>query len=327
MIIDIRCRLTTRSASDYVRNRLGAQALSATLRSGTEEAFFRELEQARVTAAASPSGVNSGMTLGKRIIPPRSASNDEQASIQKRYPGRFIGVAGIDVANTVHNGLEELERCVCLLGLRVASIEPGRAPMHAANPSDSRIYPFYSLAQDLDIPVVIQTSGLWGGKNIDYGHPRWIDQVAEDFPDLNIICGHGCFPFVREMITVVRRRENVFTSPDMYIYNLGRDEWLRTVNSGAIADQFLFGSAYPFMGPLRRSVDRFMFLPWRPAVLDRILYRNALRAFKLDRDPIFAAACQQSDNYTWSRLLMIRISALAFRGISKMKAVRGARRD
>ena len=54
-----------------------------------------------------------------------------------------------------------------------------------------------------------------------------------------------------------------------------------------MADQFLFGSAYPFY-PIKEYVDEFFSkFAWKKEVLDRILYKNALKALKLENDPVF----------------------------------------
>ena len=50
--------------------------------------------------------------------------------------------------------------------------------------------------------------------------------------------------------------------------------------NGFMANQFLFGSSYPFR-PIRQSIDDFLQLGFDEAVLDKLLYGNAARLFKL----------------------------------------------
>jgi hypothetical protein len=265
------------------------------------------LDHAGVNVAVSPLGNNQGMRLGFRDLPARVSSNIEQIKFQSQYPQRFVGVAGIDVGNVAHDSLAELERCA-RGGLRVCTIEPGRAPLYVDHPADQRLYPFYSLAQELDVSLMLQTSGLLGGKNIDYAHPRWIDKIAEDFPSLRIICAHGCYPYVREMIAVTVRRKNVYASPDMYMFWPGRDDWIHAVNQGAFAGKFLFGSAYPLCGSLREFVNRFMRLQWKPQLLDRIMYRNAIQALGLTEHPVFGPIHSGPDKFSrfWRTRFLVR---------------------
>jgi predicted TIM-barrel fold metal-dependent hydrolase len=289
VIIDLRCRLTVAGAADYYADRVtrahGSNRIPA-LAEGSLDHFFAEIAAAGITTAVSVSGRNPGARLGKHDLPARTTSNDQLADVQQRYPGRFIGIAGIDASNTFHDALTEIERCVTTLRLKAVVIEPGRAPGCLLN--DERLYPIYEKCQSLDVPIIPQTSGALGGRLVDYANPKYIEQVADDFPRLNIICGHGCYPFVREAIVMAARRDNVWLSPDAYVFHLGRDDWLQAVNSNLMgfADRFLFASSYP-LTPVKAFVDNFLKLPWNDEVLGRILYRNALQALRLDRDPLY----------------------------------------
>ena len=294
MIIDMRCRLTTSEGSDYFRiqtKKSGMWERVDAFQEGTEESFFTEVAQAGVTTAVSVSGNNPGMKLGSKELPDRTTSNDYMADVQRRNWGRFIGVAGIDAGAVFHDPIEEIERCA-ELGLRAIFIEPGRSP--GCLLSDPRLYPIYEKCVELDMTVIPQTSGPLGGKNIDYANPKYVEQVAEDFPDLRIICGHGHYPYVREAITMCTRRDNVYLSPDIYLRQLGTEDWLKAINENigayfggfGLADRFVFGSAYPLFD-LTEYIRFFFSLPWKPEVLSRILYKNALRALKLEDDPVF----------------------------------------
>ncbi|MCZ6614694.1 MAG: amidohydrolase family protein [Chloroflexi bacterium] len=294
MIIDMRCRLTTSEGSDYFRiqtKKSGMWERVDAFQEGTEEAFFAEVAQTGVTTAVSVSGNNPGMKLGSKDLPDRTTSNDYMADVQRRNWGRFIGVAGIDAGAVFHDPIKEIERCA-ELGLRAIFIEPGRSP--GCLLSDPRLYPIYEKCLELDLTVIPQTSGPLGGKNIDYANPKYVEQVAEDFPDLRIICGHGHYPYVREAITMCTRRDNVYLSPDIYLRQLGTEDWLKAINENigayfggfGLADRFVFGSAYPLFD-LKEYIRFFFSLPWKPEVLSRLLYKNALRALNLQDDPVF----------------------------------------
>src|SRR5262245_37550714 len=131
MIIDCRCRLTTAGTADYFVDRVtraGKMAGVPALGERTLDAFFAELDAAGVTTAVSVSGCNPGAKLGRFDLPARTTSNDMLADVQRMHPGRFIGVAGIDASNQMHDALAEVRRCVEELGLFAVFIEPGRAP-------------------------------------------------------------------------------------------------------------------------------------------------------------------------------------------------------
>ena len=288
MIIDMRCRLTSTGAADYFSKKIGKQIhqRSHSFNSQNHDSFFSEIESAGITTAISVSGNNPGARIGKTLFPDRTTSNDLLASVQVAYPGKFIGVAGIDVSNSFHDAMDEIERCINVLRLKAVFIEPGRSP--GCLLSDARLYPIYDKCSRLGVPIIPQTSGPFGGKTIDYAHPRHIDQIASDFPNLHIICGHGCYPYVREAIIVAGRNSNVWMSPDLYLFGLGSMDWIQAVNTNHLgfADKFLFASGYPSVN-IKSYVEQFFKIPWNSKILNRILYKNALRALKLESDPEF----------------------------------------
>jgi hypothetical protein len=290
MIIDCRCRLTVGDAAEYFVDRVthaGKLAGVPALTARTHDAFFAELDAAGVTTAVSVSGLNPGAKLGRFDLPARTTSNDLMAEMQRAHPGRFVGVAGIDVSDTMHDAMAELRRCVDELGLYAVFIEPGRAP--GCNLDDPRLYPLYEFCAARRVTLIPQTSGLLGGRLVDYANPKYVERVADDFPDLHVICGHGCYPYVREAILMASRRTNVWLAPDSYVFHLGRDDWIHAVRSNLLgfADRFLFASAYP-LNPLKRMVERYREVSWGDAALPKLFHRNAIAALRLAERPAFA---------------------------------------
>lgn len=289
MIIDVRCRFTGGKSAEYYRKQLlksGRLPLIKSLQEGTEESFFKEIEEAGITSALSASGLNPGAKLGKYTFADRTTSNDELAEIQQKNPVRFIACGGIDVSNTFHQSLDEIRRCYYDLGIRVFGIEPGRAP--GCLPSDSRLDEVYQLLQDLNCTVIIQTSGLKGGQYLDYANPHHIEVIAERFPYLRIICAHGCYPYVREAIVIAMRRDTIWLSPEGYLWHLGHEDWIRAINKDleGFSSKFLFGTAYP-LTPIKAFVDNFMKVPFDAKLLPKLLYKNALQALNFDKNELF----------------------------------------
>jgi predicted TIM-barrel fold metal-dependent hydrolase len=287
-IIDARCRVTIPEAGNFFSERARARGRLGSIKSfseGTIESFFDEIGEAGVTTAISVSGQSPGMKIGGRAMNPRTTTNDLMARLQKEHWGRFIGVAGIDCGNVLHNALDEIERSA-KLGLRIVFIEPGRSP--GCNVDDARLYPIYEKCRELKLVLEPQTSTPWAGRTLDIAHPMRIDRIAEDFPDLVILLGHACYPYYREAMMVAARHENVFISPDMYLLHMGTEDWVKSLNRNlfGLADQFLFGTCFPSI-PIKPFMDEFWTLPIKDEVLPKILYKNALRVFKLEDDPAF----------------------------------------
>ena len=112
--------------------------------------------------------------------------NDLLAKIVQAYPTRFFGLATLSPFDGMR-GVRELERLVReekVQGMRVGALYNGLAA------SDRRYYPLYAKCVELDIPVRIYTSMNYANdRPYDLGHPRHLDQVAIDFPELRIIAG------------------------------------------------------------------------------------------------------------------------------------------
>ena len=100
-------------------------------------------------------------------------------------------------------GVRELERRVREESFQALGVS---ALVDGIPASDRRYYPLYAKAAELDIPVRIYSSMNYAtDRPYDLGHPRHLDQVAIDFPELTIIGGLGGWPWVNEMVALVRR--------------------------------------------------------------------------------------------------------------------------
>lgn len=285
MIIDFRGRPPTQEFLSYfvpdrttwINYRLGAKAPAPSFVKADVELFFSEMEEAGITQTVAL-GRNSPSTGPN--APLGEIPNEHIADLVAKYPDRVIGVAGIDVGNTIHNSLDEIKRAVDVLGLRGIHIEPARSL--EAFPNDRRIYPVYALCEELGVPVVIMT-GPFAGRNIDFSHPSHIQDVAVDFPNLEIVCGHGCYPWVTEIIGVAFKHPNVYVSPDVYMLLPGADPYVAAANT-FLQDQMIFGTAYPAR-PLKQTVDDYRGLRFTDEALQKLLYDNASRLLKL-HDPV-----------------------------------------
>lgn len=246
------------------------------------------MEQAPSTARCSPelllqemdaAGISYGVVPGRRAYEfLGGVPNEDICAILEDYPNRFIGVAGIDPSDK-SQAIDEIDRFVVNGPLRGVGMEPGLLPV-PMYPNDRRIYPIYEKCEAEGIPLLLMAGG-GNGPDASYSHPMVIDQIAADFPNLTIINTHGGYPWVTEILFVAYRRPNLYICPDMYLFNQpGWQDYVTAANF-ALQDRFLFGTAYPFI-PLEAGVEHFKKLPFKPEVLPKVLYQNAVRALKLD---------------------------------------------
>jgi predicted TIM-barrel fold metal-dependent hydrolase len=216
---------------------------------------------------------------------PFGASNDEVAELLRDYPDRFIGLARISGLHGM-SGVRELERRVREQGFRALGVS---ALVDAIPASDRRYYPLYAKAAELDIPVRIYSSMSYAtDRPYDLGHPRHLDQVAMDFPELTIIGGLGGWPWVNEMVAIVRRHPKLYmdTSAHRARY-LGQPgsgwEMLLQFGNTLIQDKVLVGLSAGLVGQSYETLlGEYMALPLKDTVKEKWLYHNAARVFGIE---------------------------------------------
>jgi uncharacterized protein len=200
----------------------------------------------------------------------RSVSNDYVAECMKRFPSRIIGTAGANV-EAGPAALAEVERAITQLGLKGLSLD---AHYIHSNFNDSRFYPLYEKALELDVPVIMTVGPLVG----QAGAPAPIDLVAERYPELKVVCSHAAWPQAAEFLALAYRHENVYVEPSIYWMLPGGDLFVEFANEW-MPDKIIYASAFPFR-PMT-DVEPFSKLPFKKGVLEKVLWENAARLLKL----------------------------------------------
>jgi predicted TIM-barrel fold metal-dependent hydrolase len=223
--------------------------------------LFTEMDEAKIT---------TGVVVGRTTATLGAIPNADVAQIVTDHPDRFVGIGSADSSDrkTAFAMIDEILK----LGLKAVNLEPGvsAVPMRA---DDRRLYPIYAKCEDAGLPVVIMAGG-GAGPDLSYNDPVAIDRMLADFPSLKVVCSHGGWPFVQEILGVAFRRENLYLCPDMYLRGLpGTAEYLAAAN-GFLSERILFGTAYPFC-PLKPYVDWFLEQKLSETSLKRVLSENA----------------------------------------------------
>jgi predicted TIM-barrel fold metal-dependent hydrolase len=254
----------------------------------------RDIEQREedVVAALTASGIrqslitgfDEGSSCGKTWM-----RNEDVGEVADRWPGRFIPFAGADVGRGMA-AVRELEHWITARGFRGLSLRPFMIGLPA---DDRRYYPFYAKCVELGIPLSIHTSANWTTMMVnDLGHPRHIDVVAADFPELKIIMSHAGHPWVLEACLLAWKHPNVYLEPaahrPRYLAEPGTGwEPLFRFGQRTIADKVLFGTGWFLLGrPPGQVLDEFRALPVRPAVMERWLWRNAAALLGIDEKAV-----------------------------------------
>jgi predicted TIM-barrel fold metal-dependent hydrolase len=152
---------------------------------------------------------------------------------------------------------------------------------------DRKLYPLWEAIDELKAPVMIDVgttgmgAGMPGGLGavIRHAHPAAIDQLAADFPNLNIVAAHPGWPWNEEMIAVALHKGNVSWelsgwAPKYFSESLKRDI------KGRLKDKIMFGSDYPSI-PYDRIFKEWNELGYSDELLEKIFHGNAERILKL----------------------------------------------
>ncbi|MBU3917378.1 amidohydrolase family protein [bacterium] len=206
--------------------------------------------------------------------------NDYYADIVRQYPDKFIGIAGIDPMKGM-DAVREVRRCYDL-GLRGVALRPF---MFGIPPHHRKMYPIYTVCAELGMPIWFHLSINYSTNNMEVERPIYLDIVAQDFPELKMIAGHGGWPWVNEMVGVAWRNENVYLDFASYMpKHLSKPgsgwEALFHYGNSILQDRVLFGSTWLFMGlSVRQLADQVMELPLKEEVKKKWLYENAAKLF------------------------------------------------
>jgi predicted TIM-barrel fold metal-dependent hydrolase len=232
------------------------------------DAFIKEMDQLGVSWGV----INTG---GENL--------DKTAAIVAKYPKKLTGTALIDPEKGITRGVKELERGVKELGLTSLYISTFRFHLPC---NDKKFYPFYAKAAELKIPVFIYTSlNLSRNMPMDIAHPRNVDEVARNFPELQVIAALAGWPWVPDMIGVARRNQNVSITTETWEPNKFTEpgsgwEMLMQFGNTLLQDRIAFATKWEAVGvSLKEFIKQMGNLPLKDTVKEKWLYSNAARIF------------------------------------------------
>jgi predicted TIM-barrel fold metal-dependent hydrolase len=109
--------------------------------------------------------------------------------------------------------------------------------------------------------------------------PLLVDEVAADFPDLQVLCAHSGRGFwTQQVFELTRMRRNVW----MELSGLpARRIAALFPELERVGDRVLFGSDWPSSPAISRLAEEFRGLPFSDELIENALWRNAARLFDL----------------------------------------------
>lgn len=203
-------------------------------------------------------------------------TNDAVAEICRKYPGRFVGVAAVDLERPVA-AVRELDRAVRELGFKALRVIPW---LWNRPPNDKLYYPLYVRCIELGIPFCTQVGHTGPLMPSEPGRPiPYIDEVALTFPELTIVGGHIGYPWTDEMIALAWKHANVFIDTSAYLpryYPPQLVHFMKTYGK----DKVLFGTNFPML-EFGKCAEQARALDLGEPARANFLSENARRVFKL----------------------------------------------
>lgn len=236
------------------------------------EAFIDRMDTNGVDTALIPALKFDG---GKKDIRGVKIEESGVAAVCSEYPDRFAGLVGIDPYSGM-DGVKKLERYVEDQGFVGAHLVPYG---YGLPPNHRRYYPFYAKCVELDIPVMIQIGHTAVQMSNDPGRPKYLDDVALEFPELDIVAANIGWPWTTEAIALA------WTCPNVYIATTGHPpqywdhEFVEFIR-GRGQDKVLWGTNHPTVD-MGTSLQQIADLNLGSNTEQKLLSENAQSVFDI----------------------------------------------
>lgn len=216
--------------------------------------------------------------------------NASCADISKRHPERIIAVASIDPRRPRAPLL--FRTCLEEYGMQGLKWHPD----YGYYPNSEEAYRVLEVASEFSVPLITHTGPLPHLRS-KYSHPLHLDDVALDFPKLDVIAAHMGDTWWRDWASLAKYKKNIYG--DLAVWQLMAESnmpkfrrTLREIIDTVGVEQILFGSDEPAFEPLvskRRWVEILKNLPsdtsggirFTDDEITSILGGNAARIFNL----------------------------------------------
>ena len=213
----------------------------------------------------------------------KSITNEEVAEVANENADVAIPFASIDPSRGAM-GVREARRLIKDFGVKGFKFHP---IMQAFFPNDRSAYPLYEVIEAARLPAIFHTgqtgigAGMPGGGKLrlKYANPMYLDDVAADFPDLQIVMAHPSIPWQDEALSVATHKANVWIDLSGWSPKYFPPQLVHYANT-LLKHKVLFGTDNPVIAPDRWLAD-FAKLDVKPEVRPLIMKENAVRLLKL----------------------------------------------
>ncbi len=238
--------------------------------------YYRERSMAAVVFT-----VDASTNLGHEPI-----SSADIAEGAARNNDVLIPFASVDPLRGAA-AVDQARRLIEDHGVRGFKFQP---TVQGFDPSDPAYFPLYGVLEEAGVVSLFHTgqtgigAGMPGGRGLRlrYSNPMLLDEVAAEFPELQIVMAHPSVPWQEEALSVATHKHNTWIDLSGWSPKYFPAELVRYAGS-ILKDRVLFGTDFPLLTPDRwlRDIEETKL---KPEALPGILKGNAVRLLGLGAD-------------------------------------------
>lgn len=207
---------------------------------------------------------------------------------QEAAPDRFIGAPFIVQAGSPEPELlrEELEAG------RLGGIGEIAVQLDGVPANDPALAPYFALAEELDVPVLIHTAGIgpyMPAFRSGAGSPLLLEDVLTRHPELRLFVENSGFPYGDQMIAMMYQYPQLYGDMSTISWVIPRSafyDYLEAFVRAGLGKRLMFGSdQMRWPEKIGEGIEAIEQAPFLTEAQKRdILYNNAVRFLRLDAD-------------------------------------------
>ena len=163
-------------------------------------------------------------------------------------------------------------------------------------PDDPRVEPYFALAEEFDVPVLIHLQGIGAPRptfRISAGHPELLEEVLRRHPGLRVYLENAGFPFLAETISLMYTFPQVYADLSTFTWLIPRRlfySYLRSLLDAGLDKRLMFGTDATnrphLIGAAIEAIESAPFLSEEQK--RDIFYNNAATFLRLSEEQIAA---------------------------------------
>jgi uncharacterized protein len=203
-------------------------------------------------------------------------------------PGRFV--ASPFIAEVGRPDLEMLRREYA--AGRLSGMGEIATQLNGVPPNDPALEPYFALAEELDLPVLIHTAGIGPylpGFRSAAGNPLLLEDVLVRHPKLRLYVENAGYPYRSEMIAMMYQYPQLYADVSTISWVIPRAafyDYLEALVRAGLEKRLMFGSdQMRWPEKIGKAIEAIEKAPFLTEEQKRdILYNNAARFLRLEQE-------------------------------------------